>query len=374
MGNKVELEFAKGGIMRKLMRGVWIVVWLLAFAWIVLGLAVAADVIGDEALADGVKTGVDGFASEFMIDEIAGYSLPAFVLSSGLPLLLIASFFIWRNSRTIGAAKRGESESADDEIQDAPPAPKPSSKAMRREALAVSCLAFAAVFLLWNSRDLEMIIYPLRLFVTFVHEAGHALAALLTGGQVREFVVHANGSGHAVTAGGNAALVLPAGYLGAALFGSLLFLLGNLASRWISILSVALGVFMIGLSAFYARPDESGMPIALLIGLGYGTVIVLIGAKAPRAVNQFVLCTLAMMVALEAVLDLWLLVQNPGVGMGEVLNDAAAFSAQVTPLLPTAVVAFMWAGIAVAMLAAAVYIGALKPLRQELGAAVARES
>ena len=356
--------------MPKLMRVIWILVWLLAFAWTALGLATAADVVGDKALADGIKTGVDGVASELKLGEIEGYSLPAFVLASGLPLLVIASFFIWRNTRAIGARNSDAAEDAGAE----PGKRMPSARTMRREALAVSFVAFAAVFLLWNNRDLEIIIYPLRLFVTFVHEAGHALASLLTGGQVREFVVNANGSGYAVTAGGNAALVLPAGYLGAALFGSLLYLLSNLASRWLSVLGVALGVILIGLSAVYARPDANGMPLALLIGLGYGTVIVLLGAKAPRVINQFVLCTLAMMVALEAVLDLWLLVQNPDAGLGAVNNDAAAFAEQVTPLLPASVVALMWAGIAVAMLAAAIYIGTLKPLRKEIGAAVAAES
>jgi hypothetical protein len=44
--------------------------------------------------------------------------------------------------------------------------------------------------------------YPLRLFVTYVHEAGHAIMTLLTGGRIHEFVVSADGSGHVVSSNG----------------------------------------------------------------------------------------------------------------------------------------------------------------------------
>jgi len=47
-----------------------------------------------------------------------------------------------------------------------------------------------------------MLVYPLRLFVTFIHEGGHALAALLTFGSVDRFIVYANASGETYTRGG----------------------------------------------------------------------------------------------------------------------------------------------------------------------------
>ena len=359
--------------MQKLMRMLWLLVWLLAFVWLVVGLAAALDVMADNEIVAEVASQVDGVASGLKLDEIDGYSPASFTLATGLPVLLIATFFIWRNTRRV-AAKQADTEESRP-LEDSGDAKRVvSARAMRREGLAASFLAFAAVFVLWHSSELEIVVYPLRLFVTFVHEAGHALAALITGGQVHSFTVQPNGSGYAITSGGNMALVLPAGYLGAALLGSLLFLLSNLASRWLSGLAIALGIFMIGLSALYARPAESGLPLALMIGLGYGLAMVLIGAKAPRVVNQFMLSALAIMTALHAVVDLWLLVSNPGLGLGGARNDAAAFAESITPLLPASVVAFMWALIAGAMLAAAIYFGAIKPLRQEIDAAVARES
>lgn len=237
---------------------------------------------------------------------------------------------------------------------------------MRRQTLFITLLALIAVTILWNIRELEFLVYPLRLFVTYVHEASHSLAALITGGNVSGFTVSANGSGLAVTAGGSRAFILPAGYLGAALFGSVLFFLTNRIPRWVRGLSIFIGAFMIVFTVMFARPDEAGSISALLIGLGFGLLMVVMGWKAPRVINQFILNTLATMTALNAVLDVWMLVSNSDASRGAINNDAAAFASEVTPLLPTATVAFIWSMAAVAMLGVAVYFGMIKPLRQEI--------
>jgi hypothetical protein len=237
---------------------------------------------------------------------------------------------------------------------------------IRRQTLFITLLALIAVTILWNIRELEFLVYPLRLFVTYVHEASHSLAALITGGAVEGFTVSANGSGLAITAGGSRAFILPAGYLGAALFGSMLFFLTNRIPRWVRGLSVFIGAFMVVFTVLFARPDEAGSISALLIGIGFGAIMILMGWKAPRTINQFVLNTLAVMTALNAVLDVWMLVSHADASRGTITNDAAAFANEVTPLLPTATVAFIWSMAAVAMLSIAVYFGMIKPLRQEI--------
>lgn len=241
-----------------------------------------------------------------------------------------------------------------------------ADRQIRRQTLGITLLALITVYILWNVQQLEVLVYPLRLFVTYVHEAGHALAALVTGGIVDGFTVSANGSGVAVTAGGSRAFILPAGYLGAALFGSLLFFLTNRIPRWVRGLSVFIGAFMIVFTIAFARPDETGSLTALMIGLGFGAVMLLMGWKAPRIVNQFLLNTLAVMTSLNAVLDVWMLVGNSDASRGAVRNDAAAFASEITPALPTPIVAFIWSGAAIAMLGFAVYFGMIKPLRQEI--------
>ncbi|MDQ3257955.1 MAG: M50 family metallopeptidase, partial [Acidobacteriota bacterium] len=50
----------------------------------------------------------------------------------------------------------------------------------------VRTLLFAAALtvLLWFVPFAELLTYPFRIFVTFIHEGGHALAAILTGNSV----------------------------------------------------------------------------------------------------------------------------------------------------------------------------------------------
>jgi len=245
-----------------------------------------------------------------------------------------------------------------------------ADRKIRRQSLLITVLAFVAVYILWNVRSLDVIVYPLRLFVTYIHEASHALAAIITGGSVIGFTVSANGSGLAITAGGSRAFILPAGYLGAALFGSMLFFLVNRIPRYVRGLAVFIGGFMVVFTIMFARPDETGSLTALVIGLGFGAVMVLMGWKAPRIVNQFLLNTLAVMTALNAVLDVWYLVGNDDASRGAIRNDASAFASEVTPLLPGSVIAFIWSIAAIIMFGVAVYFGMIKPLRQEINASV----
>ncbi|MEO1516347.1 MAG: M50 family metallopeptidase [Bacteroidota bacterium] len=72
----------------------------------------------------------------------------------------------------------------------------------------------------------RMILYPITLFVTFLHEFGHALGALLTGGQVINVQINEDGSGFMRSSGGSAAIILMGGYLGSAILGNLLFYIG----------------------------------------------------------------------------------------------------------------------------------------------------
>ena len=72
----------------------------------------------------------------------------------------------------------------------------------------------------------HMVLYPVTLLVTFLHEFGHALGALLTGGTVEGLQVNADGSGYTKTRGGMQAVVLMGGYLGSAILGNLLFRIG----------------------------------------------------------------------------------------------------------------------------------------------------
>jgi len=70
------------------------------------------------------------------------------------------------------------------------------------------------------------LLYPIRIFVTFLHEFGHAIGAIITGGSVEHIRINANGSGLTTSLNGNFPVVLMGGYIGSALFGNILFYIG----------------------------------------------------------------------------------------------------------------------------------------------------
>src|SRR5437899_9624374 len=106
-------------------------------------------------------------------------------------------------------------------------------------------LATAISIILWFVPFAEILSYPFRIFVTFIHEGGHAIAALLTGNSVQSLSVAMNGSGETYTTQGGVVsqmIVSSAGYVGDMSFGALLLIL---IRRSISALSVLLGLSLV---------------------------------------------------------------------------------------------------------------------------------
>lgn len=229
----------------------------------------------------------------------------------------------------------------------------------RRRALGMTLIALALVFVIWNIPALNGVLYPFRLFVTFVHEAGHGLAAILTGGQFEHFEVMANGAGLATTRGGSRAVILPAGYMGAALFGTLMFVLVN-RIPYPRLLAFGLGLAIITLAGIYGQTSR----LALIVGGAFAGGLLLMSLVGTRYLNVLVLNVLAILTALNAVLDLLFLTQNVTARTpdGRVLNDAAAFSQEIAPGVSPSVWAWAWAVTALMILGLAAYWSVLRPL------------
>ncbi|MGJ3237494.1 MAG: M50 family metallopeptidase [Anaerolineae bacterium] len=232
----------------------------------------------------------------------------------------------------------------------------------RRQSLMMTVIAMVMVYIIWNVPQLSVLLYPLNLFTTYVHEAGHALATLVSGGQVVGFSVAADGSGLTQRIGGWDWLIGPAGYLGAALFGSLLFYWINRFPRFTNPVAVALGVAI----ALFTVLFSGGNVLAVLLGVGFGMVMMALGLRAHPAVTMVTLNVLAVSTALEAFLDLRYLIFVIDASNGSVPNDAVQFSQRVTPFISPTVIALTWAGIAILMFAMAIYYGAWQPLRREI--------
>ena len=107
-------------------------------------------------------------------------------------------------------------------------------------------------------------IFPL--LVTFLHEMGHALAALITGGHVVALQINLDGSGVCKTSGGVQALVLMGGYLGSVLFGNIMLYVGIRHKFLSRVLSGIIAVTMVLVSLIWFSTLSSFVFTALAGG------------------------------------------------------------------------------------------------------------
>ncbi|MEN3325403.1 MAG: hypothetical protein V7638_210 [Acidobacteriota bacterium] len=159
----------------------------------------------------------------------------------------------------------------------------------------------------------EFLTYPFRIFVTFIHEGGHALAALLTGNSVASLSVATNASGETYTTQGgliSQVLISSAGYVGSMAFGALLLILIRKAvAARIVLLSCGILVFAMTMIFGFIKPlfrvnAWSGIPFTVLAGLIISVGLVLIARFASARVASFFVSFLAVQCVLNALFDL----------------------------------------------------------------------
>ena len=166
---------------------------------------------------------------------------------------------------------------------------------------------------LWFIPFAELITYPFRIFVTFIHEGGHAIAALLTGNSVESLSIATNASGETYTSGGgrfSQVFVASAGYLGSMAFGALLLVLIRkaIAARIVLIGSATL-IFALTLIYGLIKPAMSGvvssaLPFTILAGTLLSVGLIAVAKYASARVATFFVSFLAVQCVLNALLDL----------------------------------------------------------------------
>ncbi len=119
------------------------------------------------------------------------------------------------------------------------------------------------VFALWATP----LVLPIKFLIVFLHELSHALAGLLTGGEVIEIGLSAHEGGHTFIRGGASFVILTAGYLGSLLFGVGL-LLAALKTRWDHWVLAGLGTVTLIATLIYMRD-----PFPVTFGLAAGGVM-----------------------------------------------------------------------------------------------------
>jgi hypothetical protein len=139
---------------------------------------------------------------------------------------------------------------------------------------SVILMLAAYLILFYFGGAARQLLYPVIWLVAFLHETGHAMGALISGGEVVSLQINADGSGVTTSRGGSVALILAGGYIGSAFLGNLLFYIGIRKHRLSQIALYTLAVLMV----FSAIQWPSSLESTALLFV-YAAVIFLIAAK-----------------------------------------------------------------------------------------------
>lgn len=140
-------------------------------------------------------------------------------------------------------------------------------------------LLTALVFALWQTP----VVVPLKILIVFFHELSHAVATILTGGEVISLSVSADQGGVVWSRGGNRFLTLTAGYLGSLLIGMGL-LVAATRSKADRAIMAGCGVVMLVVAGLYIRDL-----FALFFAIGTGVAMLLMARFLGHAANDLAL-------------------------------------------------------------------------------------
>jgi len=167
---------------------------------------------------------------------------------------------------------------------------------MRRGTLILSIILIVASWYFWHSPFL----YPIRIFVVFLHEIGHGLMAVATGGKLLRIELLTAEGGVTYTQGGNRFLILNAGYLGSLLFGvGILANSRSLRTSGPTLAFIALTTAV--MTALFLRPI---LGFSFFYGVMASIVLTLVALKAPLEAQQFLLRFLGVFSCLYALFDI----------------------------------------------------------------------
>ncbi len=148
--------------------------------------------------------------------------------------------------------------------------------------LVVPLGAFVIALILRSWYRTTRIMWPLSMLAVMVHELGHGLAALLTGGEFESFKMDSEG-GLAYTRGGRRFVVIQAGYVGTAIFGALLVYLTNTLEEpgYIALaLGIGFGVLTLLFAGISLR-KLSAIELLVTVGVMAAAIVLFVGTQSP---------------------------------------------------------------------------------------------
>ncbi|CAK4235563.1 unnamed protein product [Aphanomyces euteiches] len=153
------------------------------------------------------------------------------------------------------------------------------------------------IFKLWRFP----LMHPFKILTVFLHELGHALAAWMTCGKVTGMEVHPNEGGVTKYIGGIAFIIVPAGYLGSAVWGMALVIASP--DKLSAEIAAGILIFFLLIFIFYAKNSY-------MRWLNGGFIILLGGLLAldiATKVNslRYVILLMGVMSCLFSIYDIW---------------------------------------------------------------------
>lgn len=231
------------------------------------------------------------------------------------------------------------------------------SRSEMKQSFKLLMMASVATMLLWFIPFAELITYPFRIFVTFIHETGHALAALVSFGNVHGLGINLDGSGVTWTSEGLGFLISSAGYISTTIYGALLLLMLRKASH-ARAAAIGTAAIMLAVPIIF-----SGNLWTWLFGLSFGVGFLALALKANRKFLHFFMSFLAIQSLLNAFYDLRTLMYLSAFSP-TALTDARNMEQATGGLIPAIIWAVGWALFSVAILAVtlAIYYRSMKQI------------
>lgn len=225
-------------------------------------------------------------------------------------------------------------------------------------------LATFVTLILWFIPYADWLVYPIRLFVTLIHESSHAIMGALTGASIKGLVVLPNGEGFVLATADNwfsSLMLSSAGYLGTTACGAILLVLirNQIDSKFILLSgSVLLGIitflfaFLIPSLNLFELVSAGNVVFTLIVGIGTVGFFLFVAFKCSQGLQDFVVSFLAVQLILNALLDLkTLFILNAPI-LGSHINTDANNMANITGI-PAIVWVVIWIILSVIMVSIA---------------------
>lgn len=214
----------------------------------------------------------------------------------------------------------------------------------------------------WFIPYAEYLVYPIRLFVTFIHESSHAIVALITGGSVQSLTIASDGSGVVYSAPSSlfgALFTSSAGYLGTTIFGVLLLYLmrKNVASQkvlfslgaGIGLITLIFGIIFPVFNFLSLNVPFSSVAFTVVVGILLAVGLMALAFYASEKVANFAIAFLAVQCLLNALSDLKTLffINAPLIGHDNISSDAGNMASATG--IPAIIWTVIWIAISVAV-------------------------